>query len=212
MTKTYRTQSLVAGVLFVLATSTTMAAQVLLDPFLQSTDVASAISHSRISFMMATILEVTNALASAGIAIALFPIIWTCTQGMAVAYIGLRILEAGMGLLAACALLVLLSPIDAQIGIAFHKWGFLLVLFIFSIGTLVFYPTLYRYQIVPSFISIWGLVGGAMLLVSCVLIFFDKNQMGSNLDIYLSLPIWINEMVLAAWLIFRGVDMSTEVS
>ena len=47
-----------------------------------------------------------------------------------------------------------------------------------------------------------------MLLVSGLLILFGQIEIGSTTDTILSLPIWINEMALALWLIFRGVDMT----
>jgi hypothetical protein len=44
--------------------------------------------------------------------------------------------------------------------------------------------------------------------VSVLLILFGRVEMGSTIDMILSLPIWINEMALALWLIFRGVDLA----
>ena len=84
---------------------------------------------------------------------------------------------------------------------------FLLVLIVFSCGTLLFYPLLFKYRLVPPVLSLWGLIGGSMLLVSCLLILFGQITMGGTTDLVLSLPIWINEMVLAVWLFLRGLDL-----
>jgi hypothetical protein len=83
-----------------------------------------------------------------------------------------------------------------------------LLLMVFSVSTLILYPALFRFRLVPAVLSLWGLLGGLMLLVSGLLILFGQVEMGSTTDTILSLPIWINEMVLALWLIFRGVDMA----
>jgi len=206
--RTHRTEGIVAGVLFITATAATMASQMIVAPILDAPDITSQIAEQRTAFTLGVILEFTNALASAGIAFALYPIIRRCAEGLAVAYLGLRILEASIGLFAASTLLALLSPIDPAVGLALHSWGFLLVLIVFSIGTLIFYPLLYRYRLVPVVLSLWGLIGGVMLLLSCCLILLGQIETGSATDLFLSLPIWVNEMALALWLIIRGVEVT----
>lgn len=129
--RTHRTEGIVAGVLFITATAATMASQMIVAPILDAPDITSQIAEQRTAFTLGVILEFTNALASAGIAFALYPIIRRCAEGLAVAYLGLRILEASIGLFAASTLLALLSPIDPAVGLALHSWGFLLVLIVF---------------------------------------------------------------------------------
>lgn len=206
--RTHRTEGIVAGVLFITATAATMASQMIVAPILDAPDITSQIAEQRTAFTLGVILEFTNALASAGIAFALYPIIRRCAEGLAVAYLGLRILEASIGLFAASTLLALLSPIDPAVGLALHSWGFLLVLIVFSIGTQIFYPLLYRYRLVPVVLSLWGMIGGLMLLLSCCLILLGQIETGSGTDLFLSLPIWVNEMALALWLIIRGVEVT----
>ncbi|SHJ34332.1 protein of unknown function [Shimia gijangensis] len=131
------------------------------------------------------------------------------SKGGAVAYLGLRVIEASLGVLAVTGLLVLLSPESAAIGLAIHKWAFLMVLIVFSVSTFVLYPFLFFYRLVPVFLSVWGFFGGMMLLLSCMLILFGWTVSGSAIDTLLSLPIWINEMVLALWLLLRGVKQQS---
>ena len=205
---TYRTESVAAGILFIAATAATMAGFALTDPILGGTDVAGQVAKQRSWIIVGVILEITNALASAGIAMALFPIIWRYTQGLAVTYLGLRVIEAGLGVVAATGLLILFSPENGVVGVTIHDSAFLLVLTLFSVGTLVLYPVLFSYRLVPVILSVWGLIGGMMLLLSCMLILFGWINSGSTIDTLLSLPIWLNEMALAIWLLLRGVDLS----
>lgn len=208
MAQMFRTESIVAGVLFITATGATMVSQVIVAPILQNADAASGIAGREGAFTLGVLFEIVNALASAGIAIAFFPIIWLCARGLAVAYTGLRTIEASAGIAAAVGLLMLLSAETAAIGRVWHDWAFLMVLLVFSTSTCVLYPVLFAFRLVPRWLSAWGLIGGLMLLVSVLLILFGRIEIGSMTDLLLSLPIWINEMVLALWLIFRGVDMS----
>ncbi|SMX31397.1 DUF4386 domain-containing protein [Actibacterium lipolyticum] len=208
MSKRYRTESRVAGVLFIIATAATMASQMIVEPILDRATEVTVLAGREGAFRTGVLLEVLNALASAGIAIALFPILWCCVRGLAVAYAGLRTIEASTGIAAVCGLLLLLSPDMGEIGLVWHDWAFLLLLLVFSTSACVLYPVLFVFRLVPRVLSVWGLIGGLMLAVSVLLILFGRIEFGSMTDLVLSLPIWINEMALALWLIFRGVDMS----
>lgn len=204
-----RTCARVAGILFITATAATMASQLLVEPILQAPDVAASIAENQTLFVGSALLEIVNALASAGIAFALFPILRQCAEGLAIAYVGLRVMEATLGIVATIGLLLLLGPGIANhpMIIAGHDLAFLLLLLVFSVGTMVLYPLLFTFRLVPPWLSLWGFVGGVMLFVSVLMILFGRIEIGSTLDTLLSLPIWINEMALALWLVFRGVDL-----
>ncbi len=149
-----------------------------------------------------------NGLASAGIAVAMYPVLRRVSELGATGYLGLRIIEGAMGIVAAGFFLAVLGSSGPGIDQAFeyHDAAFLAVLIVFSCGTLLFYPLLYQHRLVPRFLAIWGLIGGVMLLVSCLLILFGRIEGGGGTDLILSLPIWVNEMALAVWLFFWGFN------
>ena len=204
----YRTETIAAGVLFIVATGATMASQIIIAPMLATPDVAGYAMEHRGLYILGVVFEIINALASAGIAVAFFPILWHCARVLAPAYGSIRAIEASVGIVAAIGLLLFLTPSGSAIAIALHDVSFRLVLTVFSVSTLILYPALFRFRLVPAILSVWGLIGGLMLLASILLILFDQVEMGSTIDTILSLPIWINEMALALWLILRGVDMT----
>ncbi|MEL7489339.1 MAG: DUF4386 domain-containing protein [Pseudomonadota bacterium] len=200
----------IAGALFITATTATMISQVMMEPLIGGADLSDAADSFRGTLAVAALLEITNALASAGIAISLYPILRCYAELPATGYLGMRLIEAAAGVAAAVGLILLLetaSPLT-QFAVAMHDWMFLLVLVVFSVGTFLFYPMLFRFGIVPRVLSVWGLIGGVMLLVSCVSILFGWIEMGGTTDLLLSLPIWINEMALAIWLIVKGFNLS----
>ena len=203
----FRIETIVAGILFIIATSATMGSQMIIAPMLATPDAAEYVMAHRPLFVLGVVLEIVNALASAGIAVAFFPILWRCGRILAPAYGSLRAIEASIGIVAAIGLLLLLTSNSGGFAIEFHDVAFSLVLMVFSVSTFILYPALFRFRLVPVVLSIWGLVGGLLLLASGLLILLGQVDMGSTTDTILSLPIWINEMALALWLIFRGVDL-----
>lgn len=75
-----------------------------------------------------------------------------------------------------------------------HIWFFI-------IGALSFYILLLRSQIVPKFLSIWGIVATSiLLLVTLIKLFGISNVL---LDALL-IPMILNELFLAMWLIIKG--------
>lgn len=198
----------IAAVLFVAATASTMASQIIIER-LPTPMIGLAAKQDFLN--LAVVLEIMNGLASAGIALALYPVLRHLSDLMATGYLGLRIVEGALGVAAAASLMLIAvpEPNTSTWAVAHHDAMFLLVLIVFSCGTFCFYPLLYKCRLVPPLLSLWGLIGGLMLLISCLLILFGRIEAGGTADLVLSLPIWINEMVLAAWLFSRGLDLSS---
>ena len=73
---------------------------------------------------------------------------------------------------------------------------------VFSIGAAIFYSLFYRSRLIPRWLSVWGLVGAALYLAAPVLELF-----GSPLGALMA-PLAVAELVLAVWLIVRGLDSS----
>ncbi len=71
---------------------------------------------------------------------------------------------------------------------------------VFSIGAAIFYYLFYRSRLIPRWLSVWGLVGAALYLAAPVLELF-----GSPLGALMA-PLAVQELVLAVWLIARGMD------
>ena len=74
---------------------------------------------------------------------------------------------------------------------------------IFAMSALILYTALYRSQLVPRWLSLWGLIGASLLLVAGTLALYGESPT-STISIALAAPIGIQEMVLAGWLIVKG--------
>jgi hypothetical protein len=74
----------------------------------------------------------------------------------------------------------------------------------FYTGGTLYYLVFYRSQLVPRWLSGWGLVGTALGLVAALLVLFRVVGTLSTAQVLLNLPIGVQELVLAVWLIWRG--------
>ncbi len=77
---------------------------------------------------------------------------------------------------------------------------------VFSLGALIIYYLFYQSKLIPRWLSAWGLIGAVLYLATPLLAMF-----GSPLDI-LMIPLAVQEMVLALWLIVKGFNQSAIVS
>jgi hypothetical protein len=79
------------------------------------------------------------------------------------------------------------------------------VLLTFSIGALMYYIVFYQFRLVPRWLSVWGLVGITLTIISALLVMFQLVPPFGTIQILLNLPILPQEMVLAVWLIAKGI-------
>ena len=88
-----------------------------------------------------------------------------------------------------------------------------LYILVFTVGALMLYSLLYQSRLVPRWLSIWGLAAAAVMLVGTVLIMLDVFSESSNslIEAVAVIPIPLNELALAGWLIVKGFDRRSPV-
>ena len=207
---------LISNIVFILG------AVVFLEPVLGAADVLGQVSANRTPIILGALLEILNAVAYLGIAVLMFPIFKRRYESLALGYVSFRILEFVMQILADLSPLALITLGDAAVGsspaeaasfqatsallLAQRAWAFQMISVTFGLGALLFYIMLYRSKLVPRFISVWGLVGAAVVLVNTLFDMFGLTL--PNLGVIMLL----NELFLALWLIVKGFDPSALVS
>ncbi len=75
---------------------------------------------------------------------------------------------------------------------------------VFCLGAALFYIALFRSGIAPRWISGWGLVGIPLYVAAALLAAFGAVEMDSTTQTLLFMPLALQEMVLAVWMIARG--------
>lgn len=222
-----RKNAVVAGVLLIVATATSLASGPFLAPVTGSGHLAGATAHHA-QVMTGVLLGFIAAFAAPGIAIALYPVLRRFGVGLALGAVAFRIIE---GVFYALGMLVLLSvstlsrtfvdagaPSDQHyrtLGstmLAQYHWlvdvGLLLA---FSVGGLLYYLVFYRSRLIPAWLSVWGIAGAVLLMVAGVLVIFGVIGPLSAGQVALAAPIGVQEMVLAVWLIVKGFNRSAFV-
>jgi Domain of unknown function (DUF4386) len=218
----------VAGVLFIIATAASLLSLPFLAPINASNYLVSVSANAN-QVLTGAFIAFIAAVASASIAISLYPVLKRYNEGLALGAVGLRLIE-GMLYIVGVAGLVLLLTLSQQFVKAgapnssyFQTLGVLLLagyhwvgnsgaLLAFSLGALTYYYIFYQTKLVPRWLSIWGLLAAALCLVAAMSVMFNLIGAFSTAQIVLALPIAVQEMVLAVWLIIKGFNTSAFAS
>jgi hypothetical protein len=212
----------IVGALFLTVNIAFLAGVFTLDPILSAPEYLSIISAKRSQVIIGVLLEIINAIAYVSIALLMFPILRKRFQSMALGFVGFRLLEFVMQILADLSPLTLLNvgeefvkagaPAAASLQalgamlLAERFWAFQMISITFVLGAVLFYLMMYRSKLIPSFISIWGLIGAAVVLVNTIMdmVGFPPGNLG--------VIMLLNELFLAVWLIVKGFNQPEEVS
>ncbi|MCX7037562.1 MAG: DUF4386 domain-containing protein, partial [Spirochaetes bacterium] len=226
---TYRKTAISVGVLFIIATVIGVLGNVVfLDPILDAPDYLIQISANENRVILGGLLMFFAALACAGIAIWLYPILKKHHESLALGSVGFRIVEGMLYILGVVGLLALLAlsqeyvragasnapifQVSGTLLLAIKKWAGQLGVISFTMGALMYYYIFYQSRLVPRLISGWGLLGAALSLAAALLGIFGQIIPMSTVFILLQLPIAVQEMVLAVWLIVKGFNPSAVAS
>ena len=80
--------------------------------------------------------------------------------------------------------------------------------FIFGIGALIFYTALYKYRLIPRWISGFGIAAILLHIASGVLVLFGLQEPFDTGSLIMNLPIAVQEMLMAVWLIIKGFQIT----
>lgn len=213
-----RRAALTAGALLIIAGVAALLAGAIEHPLLTGTDDLAKIAENAGRVSASGLLELVEAGTSAGIAVALYPVLRQRSEGLALGAVALRILEAAMYAVSGVVTLSLLylarqhtsgaalshaaiQPIgDALTGV--HQSANLAGAYAYIAGALMYYTVFYRFRLLPRWLPVWGIVAEFPLLTACLLATFGRTPVTSYT--LLILPIAIQEYVMAAWLILKG--------
>ncbi len=211
--------AVIPGVLFIVATVAALAAAAV-EPLLSGTAYLPTVAAHASQVAGGALLYLIAAFSSVGIAIALYPVLKPWNVGLALGSVVFRTMEAVMYIAAVVSLLslVTLSQHFADAGAAdlasfqaiggslrsVREHATLARVFAFCLGALMYYYLFFQSRLIPRWLSGWGIAASVLMLAACLLaLFSDRYVTGYAL---LILPIAVQEMVLAVWLIVKGFN------
>jgi hypothetical protein len=221
-----RKYAIIVGVLFIIATAFLFIGSAFYGPALDAPDYLEAAYPQRIQAVIGMLIEFICVLAIPLIAIFAFPVLKRYSLPLAISYIFFRSFEAVLFILVDLNKLALIpiskgylngTPAEAaffrNLGdfmIDWNMWGWLFYVLVFGTGALILYGVLYRSRLLPRWISIFGIFTAILITASAV---FPMLEISFNLpegmyELILVMPIAVQEMVMAVWLIVKGFNPS----
>ena len=220
--KSHRVTAIIVGVLFITATVTAILSIVFTGSILDSPDYLTKVSENGNQMIIAVILWLILAVSVMGIGVLMFPVLKKYDEGLALGYAGIRLIETVFIIAASLGLLSLLTlsqefvagALDATyyqssgaLLVALHDWSFVIGTLIFlGLGGVCLNYLLYQTKLVPRWLSAWGLIGAALVLLYCLISLFGPDPG------FLAVLIALQEMVFAVWLIVKGFNSSAVAS
>lgn len=200
------------GVLFIVASVAAIVGGTLVLPVEEAANLAD-VAAGDVRIVSGVLLELLMAVAVIGIAALFFPVLGRRRPGLAIGYVGLRVVEAVLLGAAAVSALVLVAVSRADVAVAgvevllaVREQTYLLgSLVALGAGAVVLYGLLWASRVVPAWLSVWGLAGAILILGRGLLEVYGV-EFSAAFQGALAAPIALNEMVLAVWLIAKGFD------
>jgi hypothetical protein len=218
-----RKAAIIAGVLFIAATAAGLLGNSFTQSILDVPDYLVKISANQSQVTLGALFQFIAAVTSAGIAISLYPTLRRYNEGLALGSVGFRIVEGVFYIVGALGLLSLLSlsqeyvkagapaasdfQILGTLILAGRNWAdFGFAVISFCLGALMYYYVFFQSKLIPRWLSGWGLIAIALLLAMALFVMFGAQPSGTTF--LLAVPIAVQEMVLAVWLIVKGFNPS----
>ena len=218
----YKGIARIVGILYIIGTL----AGALSAQFLKVKDMPDYLTQIAINpayFLTGAVLTLVMGFALAMIPVFMFPILKQYSEAAAIGYVVFRgALETFTYIISAICYIALSS-----LGMAFAEAGtqettyYLctgeplkaiidtpVTAFVFGAGALILYTTLCKYRLIPRWISGFGIVGAMLHIASGALVLLGLQETFDAGSLAMNLPIAVQEMLMAVWLIIKGFQVT----
>lgn len=213
----------IVGVFFILAAVSAIVGLLLYDPILNNPDYLTTGAEHSNQVLLGVVMELILVISAIGTAVTMFPYLKRYNETIALWHVSFRFFEAviiAIGIISVLSLLTLSQEFIAAASPnsesyhasgtvlkAIHDWTFLLgPNFMLGINTVMYSYIFYKSKLVPRFIPIIGMTGAVLVFSCSILVMFDVIEQVSVWGGILALPVALNEMTLAVWLIIKGFN------
>lgn len=223
--QSFRKIAVITGVIFIIATVAGFVADAL-TPVLTGTDYLTRFPAHTTQVAAGVLFRLVAAFASGGIAIAMYPVMKGSNAGLALGSVVFRTIETVFYIVGLVSLLSLLTlgqqfttagvadrtslQAIGNLLVSVRDNAALLAVFAFCLGAFMYYYLFFQSRLIPRWLSGFGIVAIILMMTACVLSLFSGNRITSYIP--LAFPIFLQEMVLAVWLIAKGFNPSAIAS
>lgn len=217
---TNRRIAIITGILLFLS----MVAGILsIAPAIDTPEYLIKASANTIKVILSALFQFIMAIAYLGVAIALYPLLKRFNERLALGFLSFRIIAVVFILIGVIFLFLILTISQEYILLGtkdssyFQLIGGLLrsgrdlvnhvlMIIALNIGGIMFYIILFQSRLIPMWLSRWGLIGVTLTILASLLILFDFIEIITPIYILLNLPMALQELILAIWLLIKGFN------
>jgi hypothetical protein len=169
---------------------------------------------------LSAVLELVNALACIGTAVAVFSVVKREHEGLALGFVGTRMFEAATLVVGIVMLLAIASLREtgdpAAAGTvpalaAIRHWSVVIGPGMASFNALMFATLLYRGRLVPRAIPALGIVGAPLFIAFIVATMLGITGPGTIWQGIAVAPFFIWELVVGLWMTFKGFSRTSPI-
>ncbi len=208
-------QSTITGILFIICTVSGIASVTIIGTPKQNSDLI-ALFQNEVHFIIGALLLLIMGFACTSIALSIYPVIKEQAPVLAIASVIFRSIEGALFVIASVLYLSMLSLF--QSGALTEMSGEVLLdvkywissygaAIAFCLGAVMYYLAFLKTNLVSRWLVLWGLIAALLHLVAIVFVVFGYNPFSPFL-LVLNLPIALQEMVFAIWLLVKGYQKS----
>lgn len=220
---TIRKAAIIVGGLYILGTVAGILSVVFTGPILNVPLDLSKVSTNGTQIVLGALSVLSMGLVLAMVPVMMFPILKKQNEALALGYVVFRgALETVTYIATAVTwfFLFIVSREYVQAGPSMqayfqalgaslpeaNAWISQVTTIIFILGAGIFYSLLFRSELIPRWISGWGLAAAIPYFAAGLCVLFGLISSMSTVDSALRLPLGVQEMVLAIWLIVKGFN------
>ena len=215
------------GWLYILGTISGILSRVVTGPINSAQDLLASISANGNPITLGALFVLTMGLALAMIPVIGYPVLRKHNEALALGYVVFRGALEGVYYMAIVVSWLLLLPLSQVYQAGSPDASNIRVLanvlleakeiavfgtIVFCLGGLMFYYLLFQSKLVPQWLSGWGFIALILGFAAGLLVMFGFFGPTSTISNVLQIPIGLQEMVLAVWLIVKGFNPSALAS
>jgi len=220
--KSNRKVAIFAGILIIIGM---IAGMLSIVPSVDGTDYLIEVSANQNQVLSGAFFQFALVPIYIGFALVFYPILRIFNKSLAIGFVGFRIIASVFQIAGVITLpiFILLSQEFLTSGSQevsyFQTFGDVLkigrdlanhvgVMLATGLGNLMLFYMLYKTKLIPRWLSSWALIGNTLAMLASFLILFKLIDVISPQFIVLTIPLVLQEIVLAVWLIVKGFSSS----